>query len=320
MKSKPLSNIRWGLLCFIAIIICSCKEFIEPSLSKRQINLQVPTDLYQSTKYNINFWWDEMDDALGYRLQVVTPNFGSPGSLIADTLVAGNKFSLNLDPGEYQWRVRAENGSSQSGYSLPRSFIVLQSTIKTQAVQLTSPGNNAVTNQGANVFQWGSLFGATKYQFEIDTNNFINENALVYNQTVPGQQISFTLPKDQTYQWRVRAQNDTADARWSGIYQITLDRTPPGKVSLTSPTNGQTVVTPVPLQWQAASTAVKYKLYVLKSDSTSVYNQNFPVILNTNSYSFNLGLPGDKVYWKVSAIDQAGNEGEASVMRSFVLQ
>lgn len=320
MKSKPVACffVLW-IFCLLGVV-SSCKDFIEPSLEKRKITLNAPADQFQSTKYTVNFWWDETEDALGYRLQVVTPNFSSPGSLIVDTLVTSNKFSYNLEPGEYQWRIRAENGSSQSGYSELRSFTVLQSTIKTQSVQLNSPANNFVSSQSTTAFQWGSLYGATKYQLEIDTNNFSNENALVYNQTIPGQQINFTLPKDQTYQWRVRAQNDTADARWSAINQVTLDRTPPAKVSLSSPTNGQSVIGPVTLQWQSPVTAVRYKLYVLQSDSTSAFNQNFPLLLTGTSYSFNPGLPGDKLYWKVSAIDQAGNEGESSLVRSFVLQ
>ena len=120
--------------------------------------------------------------------------------------------------------------------------------------------------------------------------------------------------------FRSRAENDTAQALWSAINSVTYDHTPPAAVNLISPTAGQVIPLPVSLQWSAVVSAVKYKLYVYKSDSVSLYNASFPVQLTTTGYSFNLGNSGDKVYWKVSAVDAAGNEGQASETRNFVLQ
>ena len=76
MKLKHLFYI---LPVFLAsnILISSCKEFIEPSIAKRQVVLEAPVDQYQSTKYTVNFWWNGVEDALAYRLQVVTPGFDS---------------------------------------------------------------------------------------------------------------------------------------------------------------------------------------------------------------------------------------------------
>ena len=319
MNLKPLFNIAIGLLVGI-IAFSSCNDIIEPSISKSQVQLEAPADQYQSNSYTINFWWDQVDHALTYHLQVVTPSFASPGSLVLDTVVSANKFAFNLNPGLYQWRVMAENGSSQTVFSSPRTFTILQSSISQQSVQLTAPANQTLTNQSTVTFQWGSIYSANAYQIEIDTNNFANVNTIVYNQLIPGQQVSFTFPKDQVYEWRVRAQNDTAQAQWSAINYITYDHTPPGQVSLVAPTGGQTVSLPVLLQWGAVATAAKYKLYVLQGDSTTTFNASFPLLLNTTDYSFNLGASGEKIYWKVSAVDAAGNEGQASSLSSFVLQ
>jgi uncharacterized protein YceK len=301
-------------------LLSSCGDIIEPSISKSQVQPEAPADQYQSISYTLNFWWDPVDHALSYHLQVVTPSFASPGSLVLDTVVKKNTFSFALSPGHYQWRVMAENGSSQTAYTLPRSFSVAATSIKQQSVQLNGPTNNFITNQSAIIFQWGSLYGATQYRFEIDTNNFVNESTVVSNLVTPGQQVNFTFPKDQQYQWRIRAENDTAQSQWSAINSVTYDHIPPAKVSLVAPTNGQSVSLPVILQWSSSLSAVKYKVYVFKSDSTSLYNQNFPVPVGTTNYSFNLGNPGDKVYWKVTALDAAGNESQASELRSFVLQ
>jgi len=307
------------LLCPTALL-SSCDAIIEPSISKKNFQPEAPANQYQSTSYTINFWWDEVDHALSYRLQVVTPTFASPGRLVLDTIVKKNTFSFNFNPGDYQWRVLAQNGSSQTAYTTSRNFTVVASSIKQQAVQLISPANNLLTNQGNTTFQWSSLYGATKYQLEIDTNNFVNESAAIYNQTLPGQQVSFTFPKDYVYQWRVRAENDTAQAQWSAVNLVTYDHTSPAQVTLSSPADGITAPLPVSLQWNAVTAAAKYKLYVYQSDGATLYNQKFPMLLITNNYSFTLGKSGDKVFWMVTAVDAAGNESQASVQRSFVLQ
>ncbi|MDB5122344.1 MAG: hypothetical protein JWP94_473 [Mucilaginibacter sp.] len=300
--------------------LSSCDDIIEPSVTNSKVYPEAPADAFQSTSYTVNFWWDQVNHALSYRLQVVSPGFASPVNLVLDTVITRNKFTFNLSPGTYQWRVLAQNGSSQTAFTAPRNITVLASSIKQQTVQLGSPVNNFITNQNTIVFQWGSLYGATGYRFEIDTNNFVNQAAVISNRLIPGQQISFTFPREQVYQWRVRAENDTAQAQWSVVNSITYDHTPPATVTLVSPTNGQTVGLPVSLQWNAVTSAARYKVYVFKNDSVSLYNQTFPLAVTTNSYTFNGGKSGDKVYWKVTSLDAAGNESQPSALRNFVLQ
>jgi hypothetical protein len=315
---KP-NHLPW-LLLLVFLLVQSCRAIIEPDIDNKIVTLEAPGDAYQSSSYAINFWWDPVDDALSYHLQVVAPSFNNIGALVLDTVVKSNKFTINLSPGTYQWHVMAENGSSKTAYSSPKSFTILQSSIKQQSVQLNSPANNLLTNQAAVTFSWGTLYGATKYQLEIDTNNFIDETKTVYNQLIPGQQVTFTLPKDQVFQWRVRAQNDTAMAQWSAVNTLTFDHTPPAQVTVISPANNATMPLPISLQWNSVATATKYKLYAFKSDSTTVYSTSFPVLQNTTGYNFTSGNSGDRVYWKVTAFDAAGNESKASTLRSFVIQ
>ena len=178
-----LSRLPFLFLMLITVsnLLSSCDDIIEPSISKKLVTLEAPVNQYQSTSYTINFWWDAVDNALTYHLQVVTPTFASPGSLVLDTIVTSNKFSFTLSPGNYQWRVTAENGSSQTAFAGPRNFTIDASSIKQQSVLLNSPTNQYLTNQSPVVFQWGSMYGATQYRFEIDTNNFVNESAVVSN-------------------------------------------------------------------------------------------------------------------------------------------
>jgi hypothetical protein len=313
---KPKS---FALFAIAGVILftSACREFIEPSIAEKQVQLNAPANQFETKNYTVNFWYDEVDDALQYHLQIVTPQFDSINNLVVDTVLKGNKFSMSLAPGTYEWRVRAENGSSKTGYSAPRAFNIVFSSIKQQKVQLFAPANNVLNSQSTVLFQWSNMYGATRYRLQIDTNSFIKPSSLVYDQIIPAQQLNFSLSKDQLYQWRVRAENDTAESQWSSINLFTYDHTPPQKVTLTQPVNNQNLSQPLTLQWNQSATAVKYRLYLYRSDGTTSYSTTFPLTLTTTSYNFNAGTSGDTIYWKVTAIDAAGNESAASDVRAF---
>ncbi len=314
---------RFQLVFFLlltVLVLQSCREFIEPSIAGRQVTLNAPSDGALGASYTVNFWWTEVDDALNYRLQIVTPGFDTLQALVADTVVKTNKIVFTLAPGSYQWRVRAENGSTQTPYSAARRFTIASSSVKLQKVQLMAPANSYLTNQSQLNFSWSGLYGATRYRLQVDTNSFTDTTKLVYNQATPALQLSVNLQKDQNYQWRVRAENDTARSLWSAINTFTYDHTPPGQVTLTLPLSGQTATLPLALSWNTAPTATRYRLYVLKSDSATVYSSTFPVQLTTTGYTLSQGTSGERLYWRVSAVDAAGNEGRASALRNFLVQ
>ncbi len=302
-----------------AILLTACKEFIEPSIAKKEVVLLAPANRAESSLYSQVFWWEPVEDALKYRLQVVAPSFDQTLRLILDTLVETNKFNYTLDPGNYEWRVSAENGSSQTPYT-KFAFFIFSSSIKQQQVQLQLPANNTLTSKAFNTFTWLKLFGADQYNLQIDTNNFSDESRLFLDQTMPGQEFTVTFERDKLYKWRVKAKNDTAESKWSVIQNITIDKTSPGIVVLTAPSNNELVPKPVNLRWNSTPTAAKYQLYLYKTESRVPFSNQFPVSVTTTSYSFTEGTIGTRIYWEVRAQDLAGNDGAYSDLRSFVIQ
>ncbi|WP_124582146.1 hypothetical protein [Pedobacter sp. KBW06] len=315
LKINNLSKIA----LILAMLFIGCKEFIEPSIERKNVVLLAPSNGAESIIYNQTFWWEVVEDALKYRLQIVSPGFNNTVRLIADTVIKGNKFNQTLDPGNYEWRVRAENGSSNTHYT-SAAFTIHPSSMKLQQVQLTLPANGASTNQSTAVFSWAKLYGADKYRLQIDTNNFSDETKLFLDKTIPGLEYPVTFSRNKVYQWRVQAKNDVEESKWSVVRNITFDNSPAAKVVLISPANNVAVTKPVNLKWEALSTAKKYKLFVYQSNGNTPYDPTFPLTLTATSYAFADGLSGEKLFWEVRAIDGNGNVGPAGEVRSFTIQ
>lgn len=295
-----------------------CTEFIEPSIDDHNVQLMAPADGVETAQYDQTFWWTEVEDALMYRLQIVSPDFEKTAFLVLDTLVERNRFSISLDPGAYSWRVRAENGSSNTKYT-EASFVVFNSTLSTQTPLLGLPLNRTLSNSKNMVFNWLKLYGANAYQLQIDTNNFSDESAVVLNQTQPGLDYRFVFDKDNVYQWRVKALNDTAQSKWSEVREVIYDVTAPAAVKLSSPANNSIQARTVVLRWAASASAARYKVSVFKSDKTTYYSTDYPKIQNGLSFTFE-AVSGEQVFWSVAAIDAIGNVSAESEKWGFSIQ
>ncbi|WP_276090983.1 hypothetical protein [Pedobacter sp. JY14-1] len=307
-------------LAVVALLLVSCKDFIEPSLEKREVRLLAPMDGSESNRYQVGFNWESVADALRYRLQIAAPDFEHTVSMVQDTIIEGRtRFEMTMEPGKYQWRLRAENGSSQSGYATA-GFTIHESSLTEQKVTLNTPGTNYLSSEANVGLGWNKLFGATGYQLQIDKDNFADEDDLVYDAVLSGNVYQFTFPEDGSYQWRVRAQNEKENSKWSEVRTLGYDKTAPAVPAPVSPVKGAQVSLPVSISWTAVNTAKKYRLYLYKSDGVSNYSTGFPLLVNTNSYSFSTGQQGELVYWKVTALDQAGNESPASELMNFSIQ
>jgi len=303
---------------FLSVLIVSCSEFIEKDVSDQKVFLIAPSDSLESSRYNQTFSWEAVEGAQTYRLQIAAGSFDSISYMVEDTLIKTTKMGLVLEPGKYQWRVRAQNSGSSSLYST-NTLIIHESSLVNQQVQLKAPGIDFVTNQKDVTFSWYGIFGAQVYRLQIDTNNFANENQLFFEIASPNIQSMVSFSKDRVYQWRVRAESSSEVSKWSKIQNFTFDATLPEKVSLISPTMNQLISKPINLQWSSVPGATKFELFLYQSDGTTMLG-SFPKVVLKNDYTFNEGDSNESFYWKVRAIDAAGNVGPFSETRSFTVK
>lgn len=127
MMNSKRNKMRTVLVAMIALL-SACTDFVEPSIEKKETMILAPVNGAESIEGELTFWWEEVEHALGYRLQVVSPGFKNAVTLHLDTLVNTYKFTDTLGPGVYEWRVRAENGSSRTEYA-KGSFVIHPSAI-----------------------------------------------------------------------------------------------------------------------------------------------------------------------------------------------
>ena len=105
------------LIILIVICLISCDETLEFSLIGKKVTLLAPVNNLNTTDSVHTFYWEKLNGAVQYQLQIVSPRFDSIVRLVDDTIITNNTFHTELDKGTYQWRVKALNNSTQSDNS-----------------------------------------------------------------------------------------------------------------------------------------------------------------------------------------------------------
>lgn len=113
-----MKSILLFILSLSFLLITGCEETTEVVLTDKEVTLLSPVGNLVSNDSIQLFYWESLQGTVKYRMQIVSPKFDSIVKLIADTLIVSNKFTQKLNPGKYQWRVRAENNSTVSKYSM----------------------------------------------------------------------------------------------------------------------------------------------------------------------------------------------------------
>lgn len=120
-------NARYQILFLLVLLTAftwSCEEAFERRLEGHSVALIGPQNGIATSTGIQTFLWSTLDGASNYRLQIVSPSFDSIQYLIVDTTVGNDNFALLLDPGSYQWKVRAQNSSSYTDFTVPFTLTV----------------------------------------------------------------------------------------------------------------------------------------------------------------------------------------------------
>ena len=108
----------------------SCDDIFVKDISVNEIIIICPRDNWEfkleDDSTAIVFWWEYMNGADNYELQLVSPDFSNINKVLFDVVVdSTNKYSTVLPAGQYQWRIRAKNNSFSTDY-ITRTFLLLE--------------------------------------------------------------------------------------------------------------------------------------------------------------------------------------------------
>ncbi len=296
--------------------LVSCEKIFEENIEKKTIVILAPADSAIVEGQTVTFWWEAIEGAAGYELQVVAPAFQSASNLWLDTIVEENKFTFLFSPGNYEWRIRGINSAYQTAFSYAVFTVDSSADLSGQTLLLISPNDNLITNQTRILFKWSMLSVADDYRFELAQPDFSGSIVLDINLT--SDTFSYTLDEGQ-YQWRVRAQNNTSNTQYA-TRTITIDTTAPLPPTLTAPANDEFIVNDsVQLSWSRNSVDVVFDSVFIYQDSLAI-NVFKTDRTTVSSYLFTTGALSSSYYWRVKSIDAAGNAGSFSSLRKFILQ
>lgn len=312
-------------------MLCSCTDIFEEEIDDEQIVLLAPSDLLRTKVIQHTFWWEEVEGANEYRLQMVSPHFDTIEKLVLDTVVTENSFSYSMNPGRYQWRVRGENSNSATPYTTATLFIDSTLDISSQQIELLSPLGGFTTNDMSQVFEWQEVYNADYYSFELRRNSDSGSLLASADNILEGY-YEYNFDEDGLFYWKVKGHNVSSNTSTIfSSFSILIDTETPDIPQLSNPNNGdiltQTSDDLYSLEWTATiadnnESEVSAWLYV--SDvNTSSFSGVTPVVLPVNSTNMSFSVELDFIgeyYWKVKTVDEAGNESSFSETNSFTIQ
>lgn len=302
------------LVVILGITLGSCSDIFEKDLAKESMVVYAPVDSTETYTLNHTFWWSELKGADSYNLQIVSPSFDAPSQWHLDSMTTATKYPFTLSPGSYQWRVRAENGSSETEYVVRALTVLLDSTqdLKNQIMVLTSPTNDLITNQMTLTFTWDTISYANDYVFEIVTPDFATGTK--ESQVVTDGTAIYTVTQEGSYQWRVRAQNDISFLL-SESFSLLIDTTAPNQPTNLIPTDGVSMAdSTITFTWSQSSntgSALFDSIFVF-TDSTFISSSlRLKDQVSSTVFSDSLGGP-ETYYWFIRTYDAAGNQSTYS--------
>tara|TARA_R110000796_G_scaffold67144_8_gene154106 strand:+ start:719 stop:1378 length:660 start_codon:yes stop_codon:yes gene_type:complete len=198
-------------LILVLLFVFNCDDIIGvQDISERSVVILAPTDASVLSDTTIIFSWNEVEEAENYRLQIATPDFVNTTAIVEDSLVTTSGFSIALEAGSYQWRIRAENSVFQTVYTT-QSFSLTEGDaidISSEEIVLLAPANNLTFSTTDTVnFSWETVLYAEEYVFQIATPDFENAIEIIENEIVNTTVFSISSLDAQHYEWRVKAQN-----------------------------------------------------------------------------------------------------------------
>ena len=112
------------IFIIVSLAFASCDDIFLNDITGKSVNVICPSDSATfSSASHVLFWWEALDGADYYELQIVRPGFGNITELKLDKTLDSLKYTISLPAGTYQWRIKGINSGYESKYLTRTIFI-----------------------------------------------------------------------------------------------------------------------------------------------------------------------------------------------------
>jgi predicted phage tail protein len=325
-QNSVMRNFKFILIIIAGFIVWSCtKDFIVKDIKNGYVTILAPSNNLVTPNNSLTFWWEEMDGAEKYNIQIVTPNFSAIQQLVTDTNIIGTKFTQSFTPGSYQWRIRGVNAGGNSEWMTYDFKIDTTSNLAFLTVSPTSPANNYLTKDLAISFSWNSLSSATNYSIEITDST---TNATITGSLTSATSFTHTFTAGGVYYWKVKAINAFSVSQYNSGRKFTIDLTAPSPApSLISPSHTAFVsLANDSLVWTRNGNGALYdSLYISYDTNFAAGTVIASARVNDTKKKLNAITPTLSTtaypyyWWRVVSKDSMGNRAVSGNQRKFKL-
>ncbi|MHA1622895.1 MAG: hypothetical protein ACTSVO_12240, partial [Candidatus Heimdallarchaeaceae archaeon] len=285
--------------------------FTVDTVSPGSLTLVSPANYLVTSDYTPTFVWNSASGAWRYRLEVDnTADFSSPG-IIVHTSGLSYTSGLNLLNGQYFWRVRAYDQADNNGPWSATWRVTINKPVPPAPI-LVSPASGTYTKDNTPFLDWNAASLAVAYQVQIATTPTFSstERDITTSSTA---YIPSALP-DGAHYWRVRGRDSIGNwGPWSTVWVFIIDTVPPGTTILVSPASWSYTNDNTPtFDWNPATGGYNYQIQISRDLFFSLI---FLQSTSTNTiYTPSTVFTDGDYWWRVRAIDRAGNEGPWSAI------
>ncbi|MGA2296195.1 MAG: T9SS type A sorting domain-containing protein [FCB group bacterium] len=278
----------------------------------------IPANGSTNVGLSSNIQWNPAQRANNYHLIISKSATLSP-SVLDNSNITNYSYPLSsLESNtKYYWKVAADNGGGESGWSPVWSFTTGEAL--PDIPQLVSPLVGEITN-ATPTFNWTAASNALNYNLQISTSTGFEADMITFTKTdISG--TSFQIPagilaSNTQYYWRVQSVNNAGNSDWSTMRRFhTAELVMPDVPLVVSPVQGITTSTTPDLMWYAAANATSYNLEISNS---SGFESGATVYAKTDIpdtvYHVPAGnlSPDIQYYWHIQSSNIAGASGWSS--------
>lgn len=298
---------------FLIATLASCQDLIVEDISEETVHILVPQDNVSTMSSTVTFAWEKIEDADSYQIQIVSPDFENAQTLCYDSVTTSNKITFSLNPGKFEWRVKALNDISETKYTNHKFVIDSTLDLSSEKILLYTPIDGATLGSDSITFRWNKLYNADNYKFTLVNTN----NETLAEKLLTDSEYGVKLPSDGMYRWSVCASNaNTSTQTFSATF--TTDTKAPEASLLKTPTNKQTILSDtITFSWatsQDSGSEIFDSLIVAHDSALSDKVLAIKAIGSTYSDTLSAGT----YYWTVISIDKAGNKCVNNSVYTFV--